>query len=116
MAIDEAALTGPADFTAEIRDVDGATVVALAGEIDISTAGTLREVLVMLPLDTGPTVRVDLTNVEFLGSSGVGVLVSACRRIKESGGTFSVICNQDDTRRVLEISGLLDYMHVEGAS
>ena len=116
MAIEEAALIGPADFTAEVRDEDGTTVVSLRGELDLSTAGALREVLVLPEVVNAPAVRVDLTEVDFPGSTGVGVLVSACKRIKASGGTFSVICGQNASRCVLEVGGLLDYLHVEGAA
>lgn len=113
MAIEEAALIEPADFTAEVRDVDGATVVSLTGELDLSTAGALREVLMLPEVLNAPAVRVDVTKVDFLGSTGVGLLVSACKRVKASGGTFSVICGRNGARLVLETSGLLDYLHVE---
>jgi anti-anti-sigma factor len=116
MAIEEAALIEPEDFTAEVRDEDGATVVTLSGELDLSTAGALREVLVLPEVLNAPAVRVDLTQVDFLGSTGVGLLVSACKRIKASGGSFSVICAKTAVRHVLEISGLLDYLHVESAA
>ena len=115
MAIGETALTGPAEFTAEVRDEDGATVVALAGEIDLSSAGALREVLVLPEVLNAPTVRVDLSKVEFLGSMGIGLLVAARKRIKNSGGTFSLICGQGQPRRVLEIAGLFEYLEVEDA-
>ena len=114
MAIEEAALVEPADFTAEVHDEDGATVVTLSGELDLSTAGTLREVLVLPEVLSAPAVRVDLTKVDFLGSTGVGVLVTACKRVEASGGKFSVICHQNESRRILELAGLVDYLHVEG--
>ena len=98
MAIGETALTGPAEFAAEVRDEDGATVVALAGEIDLSSAGALREVLVLPEVLNAPTVRVDLSKVEFLGSMGIGLLVAPRKRIKNSGGTFSLICGQGQPR------------------
>lgn len=114
MTIDEAALARPADFTAEVRDDDGATVLILSGEIDLSSAGALWEVFVLPEMLTAQAVRVDLTKVESLGSTGVGLIVSACKRIKDSGGTFSVICDRGEPRRVLEISGLLEYLSVRG--
>ena len=116
MAIDEAALVRPADFTAEVRDHDGATVLTLAGDIDLSSAGALWEVFVLPEVLTAPAVRVDLTNVEFLGSTGVGLMVSVCKRIRDSGGTFSVICGRSETWRMLEISGLLKSLDVKRAS
>ena len=113
MAIDETALTGSVHLTAEVRDEDGRTVVMLAGEIDIATAGTLREVLVLPEVLNAPSVRLDLTEVAFLGSPGIGLLVSACKRIRNAGGSFSMICKQGEAQRVLEISGLLEYLNVE---
>lgn len=112
MAIQDAAATGPADFTAEVRDEDGATVLSLAGELDLSTAGALREVLVLPEVLNAPVVRVDLTRVEFLGSLGISVLVSACKRVRDAGGMFSVICGEGMVRRVIEISGLVEYLGV----
>ena len=116
MGIEDTALTGPAAFTAEVRDEDGETVVLLAGELDISTAGALREVLVLPEVLNARSVRVDLCKVEFLGSPAIGVLVSACKRIKASARTFSVICGQSEARRALETSGLLEYLQVENAT
>ncbi len=116
MAMNEAALARPADFTAEVRDHDGTTVLILAGEIDLSSAGALWEVLVLPEVLNAPAVRVDLTKVEFLGSTGVGLLVSACKRIRDSGGTFSVICSLSATWRILEMSGLLKCLDVTRAS
>ena len=89
MAIDETALTGSVHLTAEVRDEDGRTVVMLAGEIDIATAGTLREVLVLPEVLNAPSVRLDLTEVAFLvllesgyscrPASGSETLVAASR-------------------------------------
>ncbi len=113
MAIDEAALVGPADFTAEVRDEMGTTVVTLAGEIDISGAGALREIFVLPEVLTAPAVRVDLSGIEFLGSPAIGVIVSACKRIRELGGTFSAVCGKNQSWRILEICGLLEYLDVK---
>ena len=116
MAIQEGALAGPADFTAEVRDEGGATLVVLAGEIDIATCGALREVLVLPEVLNAPIVRIDLTGVEFLGSPGIGLLVSACKRVRESGGAFSVICDKDNNRRLLEVAGLIEYLQVQDST
>ena len=113
MAIDEAELAGTADFTARMREEDGIMVVSLAGEIDLSNAATLREVFVLPEVLTAPAVQVDLTRVEFMGSTGVGVLVSACKRKRHSGGAFSVVCPQNPVWRVLELLGLIEYLNVE---
>jgi len=112
MAIQEDALMGPVEFTAEVRDEGGATLVVLAGEVDIASCGALREVLVLPEVLNAPIVRVDLTGVEFLGSPGIGLFVSACKRVRESGGAFSVVCGRDNCRRLLEVAGLIEYLQV----
>ncbi len=114
MATRKSRPTGPADLCVQLRTEDGAVVVSIAGELDLSTAGALREVLVLPEVMDAPSVRLDLTEVAFLGSLGIGVLVSVCKRVKASGGMFSMSCRQE-TKRVLEIAGLIDYLHVDGA-
>lgn len=113
---DDPVATGAADFGFEVVAEDDGVVVSILGELDLSTAGALREVFVLPEVLNAPAVRVDLTHVEFLGSTGIGLIVSACKRIKQSGGTFSVICGQNPARRALEVSGLIDYLQVQDAS
>jgi anti-sigma B factor antagonist len=118
MAIDEAALVGPAEFTAEVRELPGLTVMELSGELDLSSAGTLREALLFLELDGGLNVEMDLRGLSFLGSTGIGVIVTACKRVRASGGTFSVSCDHTLARRVLDVAGLVDFLELhdgEGA-
>lgn len=99
-------------FTVMVTKVEGSTIVELAGELDISTAGELRERLVESDVLEAPRVAIDLSDVTFMDSVGIGVLVSACKRIRTSGGTFSVYCREGTTRRLLEIEGLIDYLEV----
>ena len=113
MAIQDNLRIEPPGFSAVVRELDGTTVVELIGELDLSTAGALREVLLRLPLDSAPSVHINLREIEFLGSTGVGLIVTACKRIRASGGTFSLSCDGTMTRLVLEIAGLVDYLNVE---
>lgn len=108
------ALTGPAEFVARVRLRDGTTVVHIAGELDVSTAGALREVLSHRAVLGAPRVRIDLTEMAFLGALGLGVLVTACKRIRASGGTCAVVCDRGGCQHVLEISDLTEYLQVEG--
>jgi anti-sigma B factor antagonist len=112
MAIDEAELAAPAVFSAEVRKLPGLTVMELSGELDVSTAGTLREALLLQELDDALDVEIDLRGLSFLGSTGVGVIVTACKRVRASGGTFSVSCDHSLARRVIEIAGLVDFLEL----
>ncbi len=101
-------------FAAEVRtEADQTRLVLLSGEIDLASAEALREVFVSSRIMNASALRVDLTGVTVLGSVGISVLISACKRVRASGGTFSIVCGRDMCRRVLEISGLIEYLEVE---
>jgi anti-sigma B factor antagonist len=90
------------------RDGDSITVLA-EGEIDKATAPLLRDCLTELRGD----VVLDLTALEFLDSTGLGVLISANRSLAETGGTLRVRDPQPQVRRVLDITGLGEWLTVE---
>jgi anti-sigma B factor antagonist len=58
-------------------------------------------------------VYVDLSKVTFLDSSMIGLLVAACKQVRNTGGRFSVTCGEGVALRVLQISGLVEYFDVE---
>jgi anti-sigma B factor antagonist len=95
-----------------IRTQDGVTFVDLRGELDLATAAELRECLTIPEVFDSPRVRIDLEQVAFLGSTGIGLLVSACKRSRTTGGAFSVRGANDMVRRVLEVAGLVEYFEL----
>lgn len=100
------------DLKVTVRETPAQTLVELSGELDLATAESLREALLVLELD-GINLAIDLRDLSFLGSSGIGVLVAACKRVRAAGGVFSVWCGQNMIRRTLEISGLVDYLEID---
>ena len=104
-----------ADFVLSVCVADGVAVVTLSGELDLSRAEELREQLAHPSLLRAPAVRVDLSLVSFLDSVIIGVIVSACKRVRAAGSSFSVVCALEGlARRVFEIDGLVEYLQVEG--
>ena len=80
-------------------------VVALAGELDLYNAHTLRETLLEC-CDEGPErLVVDLSEVRFIDSTALGVLIEARTRMPNRRG-FLLAAPGLETRRALEISGL----------
>ncbi len=87
-------------------DVDGALV--LAGEIDSYTAPELAE-----RLEADPSLLVlDLTDVTFIDSSGLRVLVEGHRRRVEAGSSLTLRTPSAAVQRLLEISGLAGHLDV----
>lgn len=80
--------------------------VVLAGEVDVYTAPVLKDKLVSIIEGGCVDVVVDLQNVAFIDSSGLGVLVSALRRSRERGGAVRIVCTRESILKVFRITGL----------
>ena len=94
------------DFDVETTERDGVNVLTLRGEIDVYTAPQLRQTIVDL-VDGGATnIVVDMRKVEFLDSTGLGVLVEGLRRIKSKDGDLSIVATQDKILKIFDITGL----------
>jgi anti-sigma B factor antagonist len=82
------------------------TVLAVSGEVDVYTAPRLRERLVDLVSQGHRQIVVDLEGVDFLDSTGLGVLVGGLKRLRSHGGDLSLVCTQARILKVFEITGL----------
>jgi anti-anti-sigma factor len=90
---------------------DGVCTVALAGELDLSGADSLRRLLLdALGRDDCTAVVADLADVTFLDSAGLGALVGAYRETETTGHRFTVTNPMRGVRRILEIAGVLDLL------
>ena len=94
------------DFHVSSDDTPEGPVLRVQGEVDVYTSPTLRDELYRL-IDGGATrVTLDLTGMDFIDSSGLGVFVGALKRIRERDGDLELRGLQPSTRKVLEITGL----------
>jgi anti-sigma B factor antagonist len=82
-----------------------ACVVKLGGELDLYNAPTVRNALADACANGAERVVVDLSEVEFIDSTGLGVLIEARTRLKNRRA-FLLAAPGLETRRALEISGL----------
>ena len=88
------------------RDVGDHTIIRLKGEVDIYTAPSLRETIVDTVEKGRYKIAVDLDEVVFLDSTGLGVLVGGLKRVKQHDGELGIICNQEKILRIFKITGL----------
>jgi anti-sigma B factor antagonist len=88
-------------------------VLSPHGEIDLETAPLLREVLLpVLEGEIGPVV-LDLSEVAFMDSTGVHVLVEALRQLELQNRRLAIVCREGgQVHRVLAVAGLLDMLTV----
>lgn len=92
-----------------VTDLDaGIQAIAVRGELDLSTAPDLERPLEeALERGDGP-ILVDLSECEFIDSTGIALIVRARQRLEsDNGGRTLVVCSYNDqVRRVLDITGL----------
>ena len=93
------------DPIAGIERSDGATVVSLAGELDLYNANAVRDVLLDCCAESPDRLIIDLSGVKFIDSTALGVLIEARTRMPNRRG-FLLAAPGLETRRALEISGL----------
>ena len=109
---------GPMDDMLQVsrEDRGGLPVVRVAGEGDVSTSPALRAELEAIP-ETNARVIVDLSQVTFLDSTGIGVLIAAMKRFRDSeaSGTLQLVVTKPHILKVLEITGLTPIFDIHGS-
>lgn len=90
----------------EVDESGGAAVARLTGELDITSAGALQEQLSGL-VEKGD-VRVDMSAVEFVDSSGLGALVQLHNLASERNTTLELHSVPERVQRLLEITKLTE--------
>ena len=82
-------------------------VVTAAGEIDLYTAPKLQADLAGI-IDATPAARVviDMSGVEFCDSTGMNVLLSALRQVRERGGELELAAPRPAVMKILQVTGL----------
>jgi anti-sigma B factor antagonist len=87
---------------------DGVVCLAVAGEVDLDSAGVLRVAIdEALAGDADTALVVDLDQVTFLDSTGISVLVAGRHAAAERGRALQVVNPRGMVRRVLEVTGVL---------
>ena len=94
------------ELTVSSRQEGAHTVISVSGEIDVYTAPSLRERLNELVAAGHYDLIVDMEGVEFLDSTGLGVLVGGLKRVRSHDGTLRLVCAQEKILKVFRITGL----------
>lgn len=102
-------------FSASADSAEGAIVVRLQGELDLATAPALVRAL-DTALDAKPSVlALDLSELTFLDSTGIRVLITACRRAGSQGCTFELRSPQRPVLKALRLTGVDRLMTIASA-
>ena len=100
-----------ADLVLESRESDEGAAVVVRGEVDMATAPQLRDALVAL-VDGGATrITLDCRGLEFLDSSGIGVLIAVRKRLGDDG-SLTLEAPPAHVRKVLELTGVREHLTI----
>lgn len=87
--------------------------VQVAGEVDVSNASKLRDAIDELIAEGVPSVDVDLSQVSYIDSTGIGVLVGAVHRAHDAGLSLAASNPQRNVARVLDMLGVSGELGIE---
>ncbi len=87
--------------------------VLVNGEVDVSNADELRSALDAALADAAGELTVDLSEVPYLDSTGIGVLVGAAHRASDAGKKLVVANPQKNVARVLGLLGVAGDLNIQ---
>ena len=91
-------------------------IVSVAGEVDVSNAGSLRDAVdAALAAEGLQALDVDMGEVPYIDSTGIGVLVGAAHKARDAGVAFSVANAQDNVVRIMGMLGVDEVVDIRRA-
>jgi anti-sigma B factor antagonist len=103
------------DFSISTRSEGAYTVVEVIGELDVSTAQRLRERLADLIANGDYHLVADLQGLDFLDSTGLGVLVGGLQRVYPHDGSFQLVCTRERVLKIFGLTGLVNVFSIHSS-
>lgn len=100
------------NISIDVKDTDSVLAVKVNGEIDAYTAPQLREKLFPLSEKEGVKMVVDLSEVNYMDSTGLGVFVGVFKNVRAHNGEFKIVGLSERLQRLFEITGLADIIDI----
>jgi len=104
-----------ADFDIEIDVLDSGVLVRARGELDLASAPRLRQAMldVLAGRNDAFNITLDMSGIEFVDSSGLGVLVAVLKRLRFVGGDLVIRAPSPNLRKLFGLTGLDKVFTVE---
>lgn len=87
-------------------------VIDVKGEVDVYTAPKFKSTMIDLIDQGNYNLIVNLTNVQYMDSAGLGALVSGLKRVREHNGTVNLVSPTVPVQRVLDITRLSKILNI----
>ncbi|AGX02295.1 MULTISPECIES: anti-sigma factor antagonist [Bacillaceae] len=100
------------NITIDLKENDTLVQAKISGEIDAYTAPKLRESLFPLSEKEAVEMVVDLSEVSYMDSTGLGVFVGVFKNVRSNNGKFQIVGLSERLKRLFEITGLADIIDI----
>ncbi|MGM8212447.1 STAS domain-containing protein [Virgibacillus sp. W0430] len=101
------------NLTIDIVDNLDKSLVHLSGELDVYTAPQLKQALLPITQKEGHLVEVNLADVVYMDSTGLGIFISALKNTKEYNSHLKLVNPQARVSRLFKITGLNEIMDLQ---
>ncbi len=82
------------------------TILSVGGDLDVVGAPDMRQAVVTAVAEGSRLLALDLSELDFVDSFGLGAVVGALKRVRQRGGELALVCPSSRIRRVFEICDL----------
>src|ERR1700683_4602187 len=99
---------GESHFRVEVSPEGNVIVLAIGGELDLSSSAALEDEIAKAVQGDAARLVIDLRELEFVDSTGLGVLVKANQLAVDAGREFGLVRGGPQVERLLDLTGLSD--------
>lgn len=99
-------------YIEKTREMD-TSILKVSGEIDAYTAPQLKDELLPLIKESDSKVLVDLSDVNYIDSTGLGVFIGALKTANEKGSSYKLVGLQKRVKRLFSITGLDEVIDID---
>ncbi len=95
------------DIKVVSKEVKNAYVIDVQGEIDVYTSPRVKETINELIEKEHYNLIINLEEVRYIDSTGLGVLIGALKKVREHNGSINLICTNPQIKKIFNITGLV---------
>lgn len=100
------------DIKIEIKDNNDLKILAVHGDVDVYTSPKVKETINNLIEQEFYKIVVNLENVRYVDSTGLGVLIGALKRLREHNGNIVLVCTNPQIKKIFTITGLIKIFNI----
>ena len=95
------------DIKVDIKEGEGCNILNVCGDVDVYTSPKVKESINALIEKEIYNIVVNLEDVRYVDSTGLGVWIGALKRVKEHNGNIVLVCTNPQIKKIFQITGLV---------